>query len=158
MLRRAGLCPPSAWPAGPACGRWPLLPRIRPVADVVTTDLEGWARRKSAAYERMGETVAAGARRGIFHLLQEGIRHAPKHTGALRRSLRVYDRRRGDTVDLALRSDDPAAGATRKQIPRRNRSQRSNTGVSYHGLGRNVPDELVENVLYDLQCAVFRET
>jgi len=77
---------------------------------VRVTDLEQWARRKSSAYARMGQTVADGARRGIYALLREGIRHAPKHTGALRRSLRVNDRSTERGVELALQSDDPAAG------------------------------------------------
>lgn len=74
-------------------------------------DLAAWARRKSDAYAKLGKPVADGVRRGAFVMLQEGIRHAPKHTGALRRSLRVLDRRRGDgSVELALQSADPAAG------------------------------------------------
>jgi len=58
----------------------------------------------------MGRAVSDGMRDGVYRLLAEGIKHAPKHTAALRRSLRVLDRQSGNRVELALHSEDPAAG------------------------------------------------
>jgi len=77
---------------------------------VQTDDLAAWARRHSTAYARLGDDIAAGARRSIPALLRAAISEAPKHTGALRRSLSIRDRRVGDKVELAIHSDDPAAG------------------------------------------------
>lgn len=77
---------------------------------VRTTDLQAWARRKSRAFQAMGGTIARAVKDGIPVLLAEGLKHAPRHTGALRRSLRVYSRESGGAVELALHSDDPAAG------------------------------------------------
>lgn len=80
------------------------------MARVVVDDLERWARRHSRAYGEMGGTVAEGVSRGVYALLSQAIRHAPKHTGALKRSIRVLDRKKGDGAELAIHSEDPAAG------------------------------------------------
>ncbi len=82
-----------------------------PTTRIRVDDLAAWARRKSWTYEHLGDDVREGVRDGIPILLREGIRWAPKHTGALKRSLKVYDRKAPTGgVELALQSDDPAAG------------------------------------------------
>lgn len=77
---------------------------------VKVKDLNKWARRHSFDYQNMGDTVREGVRDGIPELIRAGLKYAPKHTGALRRSLKVFDRKRAGGVELALQSNDPAAG------------------------------------------------
>lgn len=82
------------------------------LADVVTrriVDLEAWTLERRRAVEGLPKATAQAAKRFGPHLLAAGLRNAPRHTGALRRSLRVAFRRTPKGMDVALTSDDPAA-------------------------------------------------
>jgi hypothetical protein len=74
-------------------------------------DLEEWGEDVKARIRTLPQPLQAAARESTRMLLAMGLRHAPRHTGALRRSLRVWARATpGGGVQLALYSDDPAAG------------------------------------------------
>lgn len=85
---------------------------MRPVAERhPIDDLPRWTYQLKEATEGIKRSVANAVKADARTLLSYGLRYAPKHTGALRRSLRVMARRvTPEVVQLALQSDDPAAG------------------------------------------------
>ena len=79
------------------------------VAEIVT-DLGRWTKDLRDRVRTLPKAQRAEALDTARRLLASGLRHAPRHTGALRRSLRTVVRIRGTTTEAALWSDDPAAG------------------------------------------------
>ena len=102
--------------------------------------LVGWSRDLHDVVEGLPRGTYTAARTLSRDLLREAKATAPKHTGALRRSLSTVARRTGKGgAEVALTSDDPAAGIQETGGPIRMRRRKMTVPIGVERMYWDAP-------------------